>query len=179
MLRGISLMGNKLKVSCCSILLLIMLSGCSTSAPVVSKAVPLQTQPQKNQTVGILVEELPSVLLLNEFDIWKGTPYRLGGANKRGIDCSALIQKIYASTFNIELPRTTERQSRRGYPINKSKLQAGDLVFFKTSLTEKHVGIFIGDNQFLHASSSQGVMISALDNSYWQSRYWQSRRIIN
>lgn len=169
---------NKLKVSCCSIILLIILSACSSSAPVASKSPPLQTQPNK-KTDKMLMEELTSVLLANEFDIWEGTPYRLGGVNKQGIDCSALIQKIYLSSFNLKLPRTTERQSRQGYPINKSKLQVGDLVFFKTSLTENHVGIFIGYGQFLHASSSQGVMISALNNGYWRSKYWQSRRILN
>ncbi|MFT6927842.1 MAG: putative lipoprotein NlpC [Psychromonas sp.] len=167
-------MTKNLKVSCCSIILLFILSACSSSAPVASKSPNVQTQPEKTPQ-----EDLPSVLLGNEFDIWEGTPYRYGGANKQGIDCSALIQKIYLSSFNIKLPRTTERQSRQGYPINKNKLQVGDLVFFKTSLTENHVGIFIGKGQFLHASSSQGVMISALNNSYWRSKYWQSRRILN
>ena len=171
-------MVKKLKVSCCSVILLIMLSACSSSVPVASQSAPLKTHPKKKSIDAIMVEELPSVLLSNEFDIWKGTPYRFGGASKRGIDCSALIQKIYLSSFNIKLPRTTERQSRQGYPINKSNLQVGDLVFFKTTLTENHVGIFIGDGQFLHASSSQGVMISALNNRYWRSKYWHSRRIL-
>jgi len=178
MLRLIALMINKLKLSC-PIILIIMLSACSSSAPVASKSEPLKTQPKKKSIETILVEELPSVLLRNEFDIWKGTPYRFGGANKQGIDCSALIQKIYLSSFNLKLPRTTERQSLQGYPIKKSKLQAGDLVFFKISLTENHVGIFIGSGRFLHASSSQGVMMSALNNRYWKSKYWHSRRILN
>lgn len=166
-------MVNKLKVSCCAILL-IMLSACSSSGPVASRSEPL-----KKTIDGTLLEEKPRVLLLNEFDIWEGTPYRFGGQNKQGIDCSALIQKIYLSSFNLKLPRTTERQSLQGYPINKSKLQVGDLVFFKTSLTQNHVGIFIGKGQFLHASGSQGVMISSLNNGYWRSKYWQSRRILN
>lgn len=172
-------MVKKLMVSCCSIILLTMLSACSSTGTVANKSVPLQTQDKQNPIDAILVEDLPSVLLLNEFDIWEGTPYRYGGANKQGIDCSALIQKIYLSSFNLKLPRTTARQSRQGYPIKKSKLQVGDLVFFKTSLTENHVGIFIGDGRFLHASSSQGVTISALNNRYWRSKYWQSRRILN
>jgi hypothetical protein len=172
-------MVNQIKVSGCAIILLIMLGACSNTAPVASKSVPLQTEPKKKSIDATLVEDLPSVLLRNEFDIWEGTPYRFGGANKQGIDCSALIQKIYLSSFNLKLPRTTARQSRQGYPIQKSKLKVGDLVFFKTSLTENHVGIFVGDGQFLHASSSQGVMISALNNSYWRSKYWQSRRILN
>ncbi|ABM02799.1 NLP/P60 protein [Psychromonas ingrahamii 37] len=167
-------MVNKLKVSCCSIILLIMLSACSSSSPVAG-----QSESFKKITDGTLMEEVASVLLRNEFDIWEGTPYRFGGTNKQGIDCSALIQKIYLSSFNLKLPRTTKRQSRQGYLINKSKLQVGDLVFFKTSLTDNHVGIFIGNGLFLHASSSQGVMISVLNNSYWRSKYWQSRRILN
>lgn len=167
-------MVNKLKVSCCSIILLIMLSGCSSFSPVAS-----QSESSKKITNQRLIEEAASFLLGNQFDTWEGTPYRFGGTNKQGIDCSALIQKIYLNSFNIKFPRTIEMQSRQGYPINKSKLQLGDLVFFKTNLTENHVGIFIDNGRFLHASSSQGVMISLLNNPYWLSKYWQSRRILN
>ena len=159
------------------LILILLLSACSGSAPVAPK--PLANKVSEKQVNEIPEEALLSVVLHNEFDVWKGTPYRFGGANKRGIDCSAFVQKIYLSSFNIKLPRTTYRQVRQGYIINKSKLQVGDLVFFKTSLYENHVGIFIGNNRFMHVSSSQGVMISRLNNVYWRAKYWQSRRIID
>ncbi|WP_372882076.1 C40 family peptidase [Psychromonas sp.] len=162
-----------------TLIVLLLLSGCSRSAPIVSEPLPLNNKTLEKNSEEIAPEDLLSVLLHNEFDVWQGTPYRLGGANKRGIDCSALVQKIYLNSFNIKLPRTTSRQAKQGYVVNKNRLLVGDLVFFKTSISEQHVGIYIGENKFIHASSSQGVMISRLNNTYWRSRYWQSRRIID
>ncbi|WP_245597663.1 C40 family peptidase [Psychromonas aquimarina] len=119
------------------------------------------------------------MLLHSEHQDWKGTPYRLGGSNKRGIDCSALTQVIYKNSFNINIARTTKVQANSGVFVNEKDLQAGDLVFFKTSWKVRHVGIYITDRQFLHASTSRGVMISSLDNVYWKSNYWQARRLID
>ncbi len=172
-------MRNRLLGILGSFVLLLMLAGCSGSAPVISEPPPLKTKVQKEKSEEVETEDLLTLLLRNEFDIWKGTPYRLGGANEGGIDCSALTQKIYLNTFNIKLPRTTYRQAKQGYAVQKNSLLAGDLVFFKTSISERHVGIYIGENKFIHASSSKGVMISKLNNTYWRSKYWQSRRIID
>ncbi|HEY5715959.1 MAG TPA: NlpC/P60 family protein [Psychromonas sp.] len=172
-------MRNSLIGSLSILIVVLMLSACSSSAPVVSEPPPLENKAQAEKIDELSAEDIRSLLLDNEFDLWKGTPYRLGGANKRGIDCSALVQKIYLSSFNIKLPRTTYRQAQQGYAVKKNRLLVGDLVFFKTSLHERHVGIFIGGNKFIHASSSQGVRISRLNNAYWRTRYWQSRRIID
>ncbi|MBL4915406.1 NlpC/P60 family protein [Shewanella schlegeliana] len=107
---------------------------------------------------------------------WKGVPYRLGGMSKKGIDCSGFVVQTYQSRFGVQLPRTTAQQKDIGKSVNKSQLRAGDLVFFKTGWSTRHVGIYLGDSQFLHASTSQGVMISSLNNSYWKQKYWLSRR---
>lgn len=117
-------------------------------------------------------------LLHSAYAQWEKTPYRFGGNNRNGIDCSALVQNIYQDSFNVSLPRTTSTQVLRGTQINKNNLQVADLVFFKTSHAMRHVGIYIGDNQFIHVSTSRGVMISSLDNVYWRSKYWQSRRVM-
>ncbi len=74
------------------------------------------------------------------------------------------------------MPRSTELMAKMGKKIDRKQLRAGDLVFFKTSYKVRHVGIYIEKGQFLHASSSKGVMISRLDNVYWADKYWQSRR---
>ncbi|XGA81730.1 NlpC/P60 family protein [Halomonas sp. CH40] len=116
--------------------------------------------------------------LLAQHQRWVGTPYRLGGTNERGIDCSALIQNVYRDTFNMQLPRTTRQQVKQGRPVDRSELQPGDLVFFNPPGVGRHAGIYIGSGRFMHASSSKGVMISRLDNSYWQRYYWQSRRTL-
>lgn len=115
-------------------------------------------------------------VLLAEHERWLGTPYRLGGESRRGIDCSALIQAIYRERFDTDLPRTTSQQVNEGQRIERSALKAGDLVFFRPPGTYRHAGIYVGDGFFLHASSSQGVALSRLDNSYWRRYYWQARR---
>ena len=125
----------------------------------------------------------PEAELLKKFKTqylkWKGTPYKYGGSDLRGVDCSALVQNIYASAVNVQLPRVTRTQVKEGVFVKRNALQVGDLVFFKTSPTVNHNGIYIGNGEFIHASSSRGVMISLLDNVYWKKRYWQSRRILN
>ncbi|MCK8045016.1 NlpC/P60 family protein [Shewanella sp. 1CM18E] len=107
---------------------------------------------------------------------WQGVPYRLGGNSKSGIDCSGFVLLTFQNQFGRQLPRTTEQQKNIGSSVSKSQLRAGDLVFFKTGWSTRHVGIYLGDSQFLHASTSQGVMISSLNNSYWKQKYWLSRR---
>lgn len=108
---------------------------------------------------------------------WKGVPYRYGGMSKRGVDCSAFVYLAYKDIIGKHLPRTTADQSSVGSKVSKRNLKMGDLVFFKTGWSTRHVGIYLSDSNFLHASTSQGVMISTLDNSYWRSKYWQSRRL--
>ena len=117
-------------------------------------------------------------LLRNEYLYWKGTPYRLGGSNKKGIDCSGLVQAVYKNSFHMAIARTTKKQADSGFFVYKQALKVADLVFFKTGWKQRHVGIYLGDNRFLHASTSKGVMISSLDNIYWRGKYWQSRRVI-
>lgn len=110
---------------------------------------------------------------------WRGTPYRLGGYDKNGIDCSGFVAKTFDQLFNIQLPRTTTAQSKTGQKIKQKQLQAGDLVFFKIANRGKlrHVGIYLSNNQFLHASTSKGVIVSNLNNKYWQDSYWKAVRI--
>ncbi|TKG10403.1 C40 family peptidase, partial [Vibrio lentus] len=75
------------------------------------------------------------------------------------------------------LPRTTKDQSQQGKEIAYEQAISGDLVFFKTSPKVRHVGVYLGNKQFLHASTSKGVIISRLDNPYWASKFWHFRRI--
>ena len=115
--------------------------------------------------------------LYTQYNKWRGVRYRLGGSNKRGIDCSAFVQVTFKTKLGLNLPRTTSLQSMLGKEIGKSELQAGDLVFFRTGQNSRHVGIYLEENKFLHASQSQGVTISKLDNDYWKSNYWKSIRM--
>lgn len=111
---------------------------------------------------------------------WKGVRYKTGGTSQKGIDCSGLVYRTFKEGMNITLPRSTELQSQLGKRIRKNRLKAGDLVFFKTGsiFKSQHVGIYINNKRFLHASTSRGVIISSLENQYWEDTYWQSRRVI-
>jgi cell wall-associated NlpC family hydrolase len=106
-----------------------------------------------------------------------GVPYKLGGSTLRGIDCSAFVKKIY-EVFNIELPRTTREQFSIGKKVEKEKLEEGDLVFFERRGNSAHVGIYIGDNQFVHASSyNKEVKVDHLNTPYYSNRFLKGVRI--
>ncbi len=135
-----------------------------------------------NQINHIKESELPVLSTLEKLhlqhDEWKGTPYLLGGLDKDGVDCSGFIYLTFRDRLNINLPRTTRQQAIKGERIDKSSLRTGDLVFFKTGKKKiNHVGIYLDNGKFLHASTSKGVIISNLDGLYWTDTYWQARRI--
>lgn len=115
--------------------------------------------------------------LLEQFRRWKGVRYQWGGTGIDGIDCSALTQTIYSAALKQRLPRTTSEQIKEGRPVSVEQLQPGDLIFFKPKRSVRHVGIYMGNHQFMHASSSQGVTLSSLDNPFWMSHYETARRI--
>ena len=117
--------------------------------------------------------------LLRQLSQWKGVPYRYGGLSKSGVDCSGLIHLIFAEEFGIRIPRTTKTQILNGIVVDQSDLIPGDLVFFHTGFNQRHVGIYVGENQFIHSSSSRGVIASRLDSPYWQDAYWHSRRLVD
>ncbi|MEE9912696.1 MAG: C40 family peptidase [Deltaproteobacteria bacterium] len=106
-----------------------------------------------------------------------GAPYRLGGATVKGIDCSAFVRKMY-SFFDIALPRTAREQSAVGVRIDRNQLEEGDLVFFRTRKPIGHVGIYIGNNEFVHASyKGKSVRIDSLDQPYFQKRFQRAVRV--
>ncbi|WP_420801008.1 C40 family peptidase [Phocoenobacter skyensis] len=119
------------------------------------------------------------VRLIEQHRQWKGTRYRLGGMSRSGVDCSGFTLVTFRDAFGISLPRTTVLQAKKGKYIPKKDLQPGDLVFFKTGLGPhgKHVGIYVKDGKFLHASSKKGVIYSNLNSVYWKKVYWQARRL--
>lgn len=117
--------------------------------------------------------------LNDQLQTWHGTPYRYGGMSRSGVDCSGFVLMTMRDKFDLQLPRDTRTQSKIGTEIDKDDLLPGDLVFFKTGSGESglHVGIYDTNNQFIHASTSRGVMRSSLDNVYWRKNFWQARRI--
>ena len=116
-------------------------------------------------------------ILNQQYADWRHVRHSMGGMSKQGIDCSGLVYKTYRTKFGVDVPRSTELQSRAGQAIKQSQLKAGDMVFFKTGIKMRHVGMYIDKGNFLHVSSSKGVMISNLANPYWSSAYWKSQRV--
>ncbi|WP_457745465.1 C40 family peptidase [Sulfurimonas sp.] len=140
--------------------LLLLINGCST------REIPHK----RNNSIKIS--------LLEAYKKWKNTPYCYGGHSKSGVDCSSLVQILYKNAFNISLPRTTQAQVLMGHKISKYKMREGDLIFFKTGTRSHHSGVYLENGKFIHSSSTKGVTISNLNNPYWRSKYWQSRRIL-
>lgn len=133
---------------------------------------------QKNKKRKILDNSKISEKIMIEYQKWQGTPYQYGGLNKKGVDCSGLVQNIFNHSFNYSLPRTTTDQIKIGSRVYKKSLEPGDLVFFQMNKKTKHVGIYVKEGMFMHASLSKGVMLSSLENEYWKKRYKESRRPI-
>ncbi|MBO9573583.1 MAG: C40 family peptidase [Chitinophagaceae bacterium] len=117
------------------------------------------------------VETITNERLISFLEDWYGTPYKYGGSTRRGIDCSAFACTMMDTVYNISLPRTSREQYGAGKRISKKELKQGDLVFFNTTGGVSHVGVYLNNNKFVHASTSSGVMISDLDDAYFKRRY--------
>lgn len=125
-------------------------------------------------------ENLTNTSLLKLIDEWWATPYSLGGSTKSGIDCSGLTQLLVGNIFGISIPRTSQEQYKTSEQIEDNQLQEGDLVFFHSGgRTVSHVGMYLTNNKFVHASTSQGVIVSDLNESYWKSKYKGAGRVRN
>ncbi|MBB1272239.1 C40 family peptidase [Psychromonas sp. SR45-3] len=183
--RLISKLSCKLSYQLSLLPLLCLLAACSSkpdhqdNTSISTNTSSAITSSSNTTSAAMQTGDLLYLLLLNEHEYWEGSPYRYGGNSLHGIDCSSLVQKVFKNSFNIQLPRTTEYQVRKGFSIKKSQLKVGDLVFFKTGRSSRHVGIYMGEGEFFHVSTSKGVKISKLSNPYWRKHYWQSRRVIH
>jgi probable lipoprotein NlpC len=166
-------MSSKLFRSAALLLLVVLLSGC------------LDFFARDDQVVQVWVDDKVNLnnpeavkrVLYKQLREWRSVPNRSGGLSKRGVDCSGFVYLTYRSYFGLQLPRSTTAQARVGVEIDQEQLQPGDLVFYKTGVVQRHVGMYIGNRRFIHASSSHGVMESYMDNPYWTKNYWKSVRV--
>lgn len=146
-----------------------------TTAPVVLENTLVENASSLQLKYALLldteVEQIQNTSLYSNIDQWLGTRYRLGGSTKDGIDCSALVQILFATQYGINLPRTAREQYDATNHISRTDLKEGDLVFFNTNGGVSHVGIYLQNNKFVQAGSSTGVTISDLFDPYWERRF--------
>jgi len=116
-------------------------------------------------------EEIKNKKMFEFIDDWYGTPYRLGGTTKKGVDCSAFSQFLFASVYGLSIPRTAREQYNLTSRISRTQLNEGDLIFFNTRGGISHVGVYLQNNKFVHASTSGGVMISDIFDEYWAKKF--------
>jgi len=131
-----------------------------------------------SQIMGVALSATSNMKLFHFVYDWIGTPYRFGGSSKKGIDCSAFTKELYSEVFNLDIQRSSRDIFSTVSPVSKDELKEGDLVFFKIhSRRISHVGIYLGNNRFAHASS-RGVAISSLDDAYYSRYFYRGGRLL-
>lgn len=150
------------------------------------KAKPSRSLPKPKQSQSLpskVKETIPFVPvaavpgIIKTAKTYIGVPYKFGGTTRKGFDCSGYLQTVFSQN-GYKIPRSADDQYDIGRTVSRSKLKAGDLVFFSTyEPGPSHCGIYLGNEQFIHTSSSKGVRIDKLQDSYWQPRYLGAKRI--
>jgi len=132
-----------------------------------------------SQIMGVALSTTSNVKLFQFVYDWVGTPYHFGGDSRKGIDCSGFTKELYGKVFNLTIKRNSRDIFSMVSPVRKDELQEGDLVFFKIhSRSISHVGIYLGNNKFAHASS-RGVAINSLDDGYYSRYFYKGGRLLD
>ena len=131
-----------------------------------------------SQIMGVALSATSNMKLFSFVYDWIGTPYRFGGGSKKGIDCSGFTKQLYDQVFNLDIKRNSRDIFSMVSPVKKDELKEGDLVFFKIhSRSISHVGIYLGNNRFAHASS-RGVAVSSLEDNYYSRYFYKGGRML-
>lgn len=154
------------------LLLILILQGCSSKYDSIDYKT-INNKPSESLDYNKIYNNL-----LTQYRKWEGVKYKYGGYSKKGIDCSAFVQKTFKERLNFNLPRTTYMQLKIGEDISPEDLATGDLLFFKTGFKTNHVGIYLKNGRFMHVSTEKGVVISRLDNPYFSKHLWKIRRVL-
>ena len=153
---------------------LLLLAGCSAG-----QTLNKDSSPVAGVTSSSMVQSADlEARLRSRAQEWVGTPFLDGGDSRAGVDAPALVQILAGDVLGVDLPRTTTRQLGIGREIMQRDLLAGDVVFFRPTSRPRHVGIFLGNRDFIHSWPETGVEIVRLDDSYWSGAFWAGRRIL-
>lgn len=152
--------------------------------PVISTPVKAKPQRKKadgsdcNNALGLRCEDDDNEALYAAVNSWLGVPYKYGGTDRSGIDCSAFVGTIYKQVYGKSLHRTANDILRDVNLIGRKELREGDILFFTNSKGKvSHVGIYLKDGLFAHASTSQGVCVSRVDDTYWSKHFYKGGRV--
>lgn len=162
----------------------LLLASCHSSRKATetgSAALPHTEQRAADTHTKEPVSDVPSAnALVSEALAWVGTPYSYGGASRKGTDCSGMVMAVYQSVAGLRLPRNSAQQQQYCRPVPVEQAAEGDLVFFTTSKNRgrvNHVGLYIGNGSFVHASTSRGVIVSRLSEDYYRRHFHSAGRV--
>jgi len=131
-----------------------------------------------SQKFGVTVPATANTKLADEIGNWMGTPYKLGGSTKAGVDCSGFICQVFPVVYNLHPPRTKGERYKMAKPVLMHEIQEGDIVFFTIGNTKpSHSGIYLWNGYFVHASTSKGVILSNLVEVYWANCFTGAGRL--
>lgn len=147
--------------------------------PVIAQPVkPASSRSGRANPLGLTYSDTDNQALYEAINSWLGVPYKYGGTDRNGIDCSAFVGTIYKQVYGITLHRTANDMLRDVSLISRSQLREGDILFFTNSKGKvSHVGIYLKEQLFAHASTSNGVSVSSLDNVYWTKHFYKGGRV--
>ena len=163
----------------------VFLRSADTSVNGTIRANAPETQPEEERSFlarmfNVPVDIVQNVDLFRFIRDWYKTPYRFGGTQKSGIDCSAFTQKLYKEIYDLTLDRMVSLQRKQVLPVDRSRLMQGDLLFFHTTRPGlSHVGVYLGGGRFIHASATRGVIIDNLDSPYYTKAFRMGGRMID
>ncbi len=159
--------------SCC---LMIMVS-CRQKKDMIKTDSKVTSNAFKDK-LGLSNSDIKKNKLYSFINDWYGVPYKFGGCQKTGVDCSCFSSNLYESVYSKKLPRTATDIYSACEKINLEKAKEGDFVFFKIkSSSISHVGIYLGNNQFVHASSSRGVIVNSLSEDYYKKYFFSAGKL--
>lgn len=132
-----------------------------------------------SELLGVKLNGNENKKMLEVLVQWLGTPYKYGGTTKSGTDCSGMVMAVFKEVYNKDLFRSSYDQLKNVRLIEQNELKTGDLVFFKISGNKvSHVGIYIGEQKFIHSSTSKGVVINSLEEPYYKKYFFSGGRVL-
>ena len=156
----------------------MLLTSCSGGKKVPSNKKEAALRSKYANIIGVTKAEIKNAKLYTFIDDWYGIKYKYGGMSKSGVDCSGFCNVLYNNVYKRKIKRTTTDLAKISSKVSKKKLKEGDLVFFTIAKKKNsHVGVYLMNNKFVHASSSKGVIISSLDNPYYKKAYNKGGRL--